>query len=831
MEDSYGNHVTTGTGSADQVSISGATCAASSVTAVAGVATSTCTLSTMAGTYPLTATDATHGGYAHAIATITVNPASAAQLAFSSPPGSITAGTTITTLVVWVEDSYGNHVTTGTGSADQVSISGATCAASSVTAVAGVATFHTCTLSTMAGTYPVTATDATHGGYAHAIATITVNPASAAQLAFSSPPGSITAGTTITTLVVWVEDSYGNHVTTGTGSADQVSISGATCAASSVTAVAGVATFHTCTLSTMAGTYPVTATDATHGGYTHAIATITVNPASAAQLAFSSPPGSITAGTTITTLVVWVEDSYGNHVTTGTGSADQVSISGATSAASSVTAVAGVATFHTCTLSTMAGNYPVTATDATHGGYTHASTTVTVNPASAAQLAFSSPPGSITAGTTITTLVVWVEDSYGNHVTTGTGSADQVSISGATCAASSVTAVAGVATFHTCTLSTTAGNYTVTATDATHGGYTHAVTTISIDPAVAAKLVFLGAPASITSGTAIPTLLVEVEDSYGNLVATGTGAIDDILVSGATCTTASVNAVGGVATFHSCSLPTTTGPYTVTATDTTHTDVTHATTTITVLPATAAELVFSTPPASISAGAIIASLVVWVEDTYGNVVATGTGSGDVITISVATCTAASLEAVAGIATFRTCNLPTTAGNHSVNASDATHIGVTHATTTITVLPAAAAQLAFRTPPASLHRRVHRHHARRLGGGCLWQPRHQRDRVGRPGLDLGGRLRDTLGQCGGRGGHIPLLHPVDDRRAPYRHSSRHNPQLIRPGLDHHHCPPSSGRHAGLPHTHGQHHCRVHYQLVGRLGGGQLRQPCDQRDGLR
>ena len=716
VEDSYGNHVTSGTGSADKITVSGATCTAASVTAVAGVATfHTCHLSTAAGTYTVTAADTSAGdtGLTHATTTITVTPATASKLAFHTPTTAVTAGTTIPTLVVWVEDSYGNHVTSGTGSADKITVSGATCTAASVTAVAGVATFHTCHLSTAAGTYTVTAADTSPGdtGFTHATTTITVTPATASKLAWSSPPGTITAGSTIATLTVWVEDTYGNHVTAGSGSTDLIAITGTTCTAATVAAAAGVATFHTCTLSTTAGNYTVTAADASpgHTTYGHAVTTITVNAAAASMLAFHTPPGSITAGTTVPTLVVWVEDGYGNHVTTGSGSADTVAITGATCAASSVTAVAGAASFHTCTLPTAAGTHTVTAADTTsgHTGFGHATTTVTVNPAAAAQLAFHTPPSSITAGGTIPTLVVWVEDGYGNHVTSGTGSSDKVTVAGTTCAVPSVTAVAGVATFHTCTLSTTAGNYTVTASDATagHTGYGHATTTITVKAAAASQLSFHAPPSSIAAGTTIPSLVVWVEDAYGNQVASGPGSTDKVAISGTTCAASSVTAVAGAATFHTCTLSTAAGSYTVTASDSTsgHTTFGHATTHITVNPAAASKLDFQTPPASITAGTTIPSLVVWVEDAYGNHVTTGAGSGDTIAVTGVSCSAPAVTAVGGVATFHTCTLPTTAGPYTVTAADTTpgDTGLTHATTTIIVNPAAAATLAFQAPPASI----------------------------------------------------------------------------------------------------------------------------------
>ena len=216
--------------------------------------------------------------------------------------------------------------------------------------------------------------------------------------------------------------------------------------------MAGVATFHTCTLPTAAGTYPVTATDTTRSTISKATSTIAVNPAAASKLSFHTPPTRITAGTTITTLVVWVEDSYGNHVTTGTAvGRPGLDLGGHLRGLLGDSGGRGGHLPHMHPVDD-GRHHPVTATDATHGGYADASATITVSPGVASKLSFHTPPTSITAGSTITTLVVWVEDSYGNHVTTGAALADRIGITGATCSVVAVTALAGVATFHTCTL-------------------------------------------------------------------------------------------------------------------------------------------------------------------------------------------------------------------------------------------------------------------------------------------------------------------------------------------------------------------------------------------
>src|SRR5205823_7371225 len=84
-----------------------------------------------------------------------------------------------------------------------------------------------------------------------------------------------------------------------------------------------------------------------------------------------------------------------------------------------VAAVNGVATFNAVTL-THPGSYTVAFTD---GGLDSAtSNTFTVTPAAASHLVITQQTSSTTAGQTLTSLQVAVEDQYDNVVTTDTSS-------------------------------------------------------------------------------------------------------------------------------------------------------------------------------------------------------------------------------------------------------------------------------------------------------------------------------------------------------------------------------------------------------------------------
>ncbi len=271
----------------------------------------------------------------------------------------------------------------------------------------------------------------------------------------------------------------------------------------------------------------------------------------------TEPPATGTAGTALTTFVVSVEDQYGNMVTTGAGSTDTIALtSGCTlGGTDSVAAVSGQATFGNVDF-TSTGSCTLTATDSSRTLTTATSNPATVvSPGPANKVVFTTePPATTTAGATLTTFRVSVEDSSGNVITTGTGSTDTIALT-SSCTlggTDSVAAVAGVATFSAATINT-GTTCTLTATDSTR-----ALTTATSSPATtvtaaaASKVAFtIEPPATGTAGTALTSFAVSVEDQYGNVVTTGTGSVDTIALT-STCTlsgTDSVTAVGGVATF------------------------------------------------------------------------------------------------------------------------------------------------------------------------------------------------------------------------------------------------------------------------------------------
>ena len=375
-----------------------------SVTAAGGVATFSNVAVTLSGTYTFSAADTTtgHTGYTSTGASsgTVITSGVGTKLVYNvAPPSTGTAGSPLTTFSVYVEDAYGNLVTTNTGATDTINLTantGTINAGNSVAAIGGVATFSTTAID-LVGSYTITAADGTAGDTGFTTVTSTtptvISPAGASQVGFvTQPPTTGTAGTALTTFTVDIEDAYGNRITSGTGSNDTITLtpsSGSITAGASATASLGLATFSSTTL-TAAGSYTFTAADSTtgHTGYGTDVSTTptVIGSAVGSKLVYNvEPPTNGVSGNALATFKVYVEDTYGNLVTTNTGYNDAITLTlatkptgGAFSSASTtyqnVVAVNGVATF-TGVAVTGGGSYTFTAADSTHAGYTSTTST------------------------------------------------------------------------------------------------------------------------------------------------------------------------------------------------------------------------------------------------------------------------------------------------------------------------------------------------------------------------------------------------------------------------------------------------------------------------
>ncbi len=617
------------------------------VNAVAGVARFDALSLRRAGTgYTLTASS--QGLTSATSLAFDVTPGAAAALAFTTQPSTIVTGVAFNPAVaVAVRDAFGNTVTSSTatlGLALANNPSGASLTGTlSVNAVNGVATFPGASVDRVGTGYTLSVSSQDFTATSTAF-NATVGPPT--RLAFGVQPSNVVAGTAISpAMTVRVVDAAGNTVTTATTSIT-VAIgtnpgSGFLNGTRTVSAVNGVATFSTLSITRTGVGYTLTA--AATGLTTGTSAAFNVTPGAAASLAFyTNPPNLVTAGVAITPEVrVGVRDSFGNLVT---GSTASITLSLAANPGGSTlggtltaSAVDGVATFPGLTLNRASTNYRFAAASTGLTSTTSALFNVAAGPAS--QLAFTTQPVNVAAGASITPSVrVTVQDSFGNTVTTPAVSVGMAlgnnpgtaTLGGTT----TVTTVSGVATFANLTLNRVGTGYTLVASS----GALTAVTSnaFNVSAGAASQLAFTVQPGNITAGAPFaPDVQVSVRDAFGNPVTSATTSITLGLGTnpgGATLSGTTVaSATGGVATFPGVSLARAGTGYTLTATATGLTTGTSAA--FDVAPGTASRLAFTVQPSRAFVGQALGPAVrVVVQDAAGNVVTNATNS---VTVALA----------------------------------------------------------------------------------------------------------------------------------------------------------------------------------------------------
>jgi hypothetical protein len=212
--------------------------------------------------------------------------------------------------------------------------------------------------------------------------------------------------------------------------------------------------------------------------------------------------------------------------------------------------------------------------------------------------------------------------------------------------------------------------------------------------------------------------VVKVEDANNNTVTSNSDAITLTIASqpgtGATlsCSNNPLTASSGVAAFAGCKIVGTIGSYTLTATDGLLAQATSNSFSITV--GVASQLLFTTQPlGGVNEGTAFATEPkVTVEDSGGNVETTDTGT---VALAVGSytagnggttqgtlgCTANSVNAVAGVATFANCKITGTAGAGTYTLS-ATRTGLTSGTSSgVSITAGTGTQLAITSAPLNI----------------------------------------------------------------------------------------------------------------------------------
>ena len=654
IEDQYGNLVSgvtvtfAGPGSGASVTFpSGST----ATTGANGEASVPITAGAVVGAYAATASVSGVSTPASYSLTNVTGPAKTITVA-SGGGQSATVGTAFTnSLVAVVEDQYGNPVSgvtmtfAGPGTGAGVTFPSGTTAITGANGEASVPI----TADTVSGTYSVTASVTGVSTPASFSLTNTAGPATSIA-AVSGGGQSATVGAAFTnSLVASVEDQYGNPVSgvtvtfAGPGSGAGVTFPSGTTAITGTNGMASLAV----KADTATGTYPVTAS--VTGISTPVSFSLTNTAGAATSIATVSGGGqSATVGTAFTnSLVVLVEDQYGNPVSgatvtfAGPGSGAGVTFPSGTTA---TTGANGQATLTTLDGNTTAGGYVVTASVA--GVTTPASFTLTNSPGAVAGLTVTGFPTPDVAGVSHSIIVAAV-DAYDNTVPTYTGtvhftSSDPLAMAGSGLPAdyTFVTGDDGTKTFSGLVLET-AGTESITVTDTVVGSVSGKETGISVSPGAAASISEVSGTGQVaTVGTAFTTSLeVVVKDQYGNPVSgvtvTFAGPGSEAGVTFPNGTTAITGTTGEVSV--PVTANTVSGAYTVTASVSgvstpasfSLTNTAGASKTITV--------VSGNGQAATVGAAFANSLVVVVSDQYGNpesdvtVTFAGPGSGAGVT--------------------------------------------------------------------------------------------------------------------------------------------------------------------------------------------------------
>ena len=549
-------------------------------------------------------------------------------------------------------------------------------------------------------------------------------PPQATQLAFSVLPTLPTGGAVLAPAVkVEARDASGSVVPGYTGTVTIALGNNAGGAAlggtKMVAAVNGVATFADLTIDKMGAGYTLRATATSLTAATSTAFDVLAGPA--ARLAVTAQPTNATAGSTITPAVIVTAQDLGGNTASGYTGLVTLAITGGTGTAgaalsgpTTLAALSGVVAFSGLTVDKSGNGYTLSATAS--GVTTGVSAGFAVVAGAAAQLAFATQPSNTTAGVAIAPAVtVTAQDALGNAatafggmvtvaITSGTGSGGAM-LSGTV----SVTATTGVATFSTLRIdktgtAKTGTGYTLSATAA---GLTDATSDpFDILTGTATRLAFAVAPANATAGSVItPLVVVAAFDAAGNTVTSYTGDVTLSMGTNPSGTTlggtTTVTAVGGEATFTTLHLDKVASGYTLVASAPGLTATTSPAFAVTAAPA--AQLVFSVQPVTTTGSAPITPAVrVTALDAFGNFalgfagnvsMAIGNNAGGGTLSGAAT-----LAAVAGVATFSDLHIDNVGTGYTLTASAAGIPAVS--SSAFDIIASAAAKLVFSVQPTA-----------------------------------------------------------------------------------------------------------------------------------
>lgn len=288
------------------------------------------------------------------------------------------------------------------------------------------------------------------------------------------------------------------------------------------------------------------------------------------KLVFAVQPTDAEAGVAIApAVVVEIRDESGGVDAAATDNVSLAVTGGGAPLVGTATraAVAGVATFNDISIQVMGTGYTLDATAVDITSATSDSFNVTHGPKAA--LAFTVQPSDTPAGLDISpAIVVEIRDAFGNVVTTAAADVTLEVTGGVPALGGTPTQAAdmGVATFGDISIDVAGVDYTLDASVSGLPSVTSALFDIIHGPAAA--LAFVVQPTDTPAGLFItPAIVVEIQDAYGNVVATATDNVTLTETGGATLNGVTTKAaVAGVGTFDNISIDTVGVDYSLDAT-------------------------------------------------------------------------------------------------------------------------------------------------------------------------------------------------------------------------------------------------------------------------
>ncbi len=460
------------------------------------------------------------------------------------------------------------------------------------------------------------------------------------ELFFAQHPENTTAGETIPSIVIEIQDSQGNLIEVAT---DEVTIdidndptSSATLSGTTTkAAIDGVVTFDNLSIDKAGEGYTlITTADGMESVTSSSFNILAGDPY---QLFFEQQPTDIAINEEIDPpILVRIEDSQGNLVETAT---NEVTIdidndptgSAILSGTTSKAAIDGIATFDNLSIDEVGSGYTLIIT--AEGLENATSDTFDILVGDATQLSFNQQPTTTTAGEIIDPVVVYIEDDSGNRVENATHTVEMsinndptgsATLSGTT----SKVAIDGIATFDDLWIDKAGEDYTLEAFASGLTSVTSSEFNITAGLSSSDTTTITADPVEIVVGGESSTITVQAKDEYGNNLISGGDTVTLATDSG----TLSIVTDNGNGTY-SATLTSSDTAESATITGTIREGSIVNTTTVEFLPGSANEnttTITASPSKVIADGISFSTIIVQAKDEYGNNLISG---GDTVTLA------------------------------------------------------------------------------------------------------------------------------------------------------------------------------------------------------